>query len=175
MEMKQIGWWITLLVSVAAVIAAIFGLLQTNPAQNQVTLKEGVYIREAYHYYPDGIRCHCMAVAGLVVNDDGEFEGLRDEDGNPYLDVRNLRIEDSNGQTCTLVFNIGNSSTLYCQDNVPLSNLNYNVLNNPSVRSILSLIITAISMLTMILAIIKLATPGSRTHKENTNEQQLSN
>ena len=144
-------------------MTAIFGLLHGNPAQNQVTLKEGVYIREAYHYYPDGVRCHCMAVAGVI-----DLDGPRDEDGNPYLDVRNLRIEDSNGQTCTLVFNIGDSSTLYCRDGFPLSNLNYHALNNPSVRSIVSLIITALAALTMIIATVKLATPGTQNTKLTT-------
>lgn len=79
---------------------------------SKVTLKPGVHITEAYHYYPDGTRCHCMVVAGLF-------------DDKPYLDAHDFRIENSNGQTCTLVFKIGDSDTLYCMDNYPLSNLNY--------------------------------------------------
>lgn len=74
---------------------------------SRVSLKPGVHIKEAYHYYPDGMRCHCMVVA------------------ESYLDAHDFRIEDSNGTTCTLAFKIGNSNDLYCVDNYPLSNLDY--------------------------------------------------
>lgn len=79
---------------------------------SSVSLKPGVHITEAHHYYPDGMRCHCMVIAGFM-------------DDDPYLDAHDFRIEDSNGTTCTLVFKIGNSNDLYCLDNYPLSNLDY--------------------------------------------------
>ncbi len=80
---------------------------------SRVSLKPGVHITEAHHYYPDGMRCHCILVAGLMPGDPN------------YLDAHDFRIEDSNGQTCTLVFRIGDSNELYCLDNYPLSNLDY--------------------------------------------------
>lgn len=79
---------------------------------SMVSLKPGVHIKEAYHYYPDGMRCHCILVAGLM-------------DDAPYLDAHDFRIEDCNGTTCTLVFKIGNSDELYCLYDYPLSNLDY--------------------------------------------------
>ncbi len=79
---------------------------------SRVSLKPGVHITEAHHYYPDGARCHCMVVAELM-------------DDAPYLDAHDFRIEDCNGTTCTLVFMIGNSDELYCLDDYPLSNLDY--------------------------------------------------
>lgn len=107
--MKNKGWLKVLAVTVAFMVIALAGCMRGHES---VTLKPGCYITQAYHYYPDGTRCHCMVVAGLM-------------DSKPYLDVHDLRIEDSNGQTCTLVFEIGNSDSLYCVDNYPLSNLNY--------------------------------------------------
>lgn len=88
---------------------SVFGCL----LDKKVELKAGVHITEAHHYYPDGMRCHCILVAGFMPGD------------SPYLDAHDFRIEDSNGQTCTLVFKIGDSNELYCLDNYPLSNLNY--------------------------------------------------
>ena len=100
------------LIIVLAVLMAVAVIAAAGFKHNKVTLKAGHHITEAYHYYPDGTRCHCMVVAGLY-------------DAKPYLDAHDFRIEDSNGSTCTLVFRIGNGSELYCVDNYPLSYLNY--------------------------------------------------
>lgn len=99
---------IIIVASVLTVAVSAIGLA----THKRVELRPGVHITEAYHYYPDGMRCHCMVVAGLFDND-------------PYLDAHDFRIEDSNGTTCTLVFKIGDSDDLYCVDNYLLSNLNY--------------------------------------------------
>ena len=93
-------------------LISVLILAMTVLGCSRVSLKPGVHITQAYHYYPDGTRCHCMLVAGLM-------------DDAPYLDAHDFRIEDSNGTTCTLVFKIGNSDDLYCLDNYPLSNLDY--------------------------------------------------
>ena len=97
----------TILTLISAVILAmtVFGC-------GKVSLKPGVHITEAHHYYPDGMRCHCMVVAEPM-------------DDDPYLDAHDFRIEDCNGTTCTLVFKIGNSDELYCLYDYPLSNLDY--------------------------------------------------
>ena len=105
--MKRKGLIIALVIVMAVVVIAAAGR-----NSHKVTLKAGYHITEAYHYYPDGMRCHCMVVAELT-------------DDKPYLDAHDFRIEDSNGRTCTLVFRIGNSDELYCVDNYPLSYLNY--------------------------------------------------
>lgn len=97
----------TILTLISVVILAM-----TVLGCSRVSLKPGVHITEAHHYYPDGTRCHCMVIAEFM-------------DDDPYLDAHDFRIEDSNGTTCTLVFKIGNSNDLYCVDNYPLSNLDY--------------------------------------------------
>ena len=97
----------TILTLISVVILAM-----TVLGCSRVSLKPGVHITEAHHYYPDGTRCHCILVAGLM-------------DDDPYLDAHDFRIEDSNGTTCTLVFKIGNSDELYCLYGYPLSNLDY--------------------------------------------------
>lgn len=97
----------TILTLISVVILAM-----TVLGCSSVSLKPGVHITTAYHYYPDGTRCHCMVIAEFM-------------DDDPYLDAHDFRIEDSNGTTCTLVFKIGNSNDLYCLDNYPLSNLDY--------------------------------------------------
>lgn len=79
----------------------------------RASLKAGCYITEAYHYSPDGIRCHCMVIAGIAPGDD------------PYLHVKNIRIEQINGDTCTIVYEISGMDGLYVSYDYPLSNLNY--------------------------------------------------
>jgi hypothetical protein len=79
----------------------------------RATLKAGCYITEAHHYYPDGTRCNCLVIAGLTPGDD------------PFLHVKNIRIEETHGDTCTIVYEISGMDGLYCSFDFPLSNLNY--------------------------------------------------
>ena len=110
--MKKVTWILVLLISLAAIAVGLIGL-----PSSAVTLKPGHHITQAYHYYPDGTRCHCMVIAGMI-NDE------------TYLDAHDFRIEDIDNGTCTLVFRIGESNELYCVDKYPLACLDYNRMSN---------------------------------------------
>ncbi len=75
-------------------------------------------------------------------------------DDKPYLDAHDFWIEDKTDTTCTLVFKIGNSNTLYCVDNYPLSQLRYN--ENDGSFGVRAVVVLAAAIV-MIISIVKLA------------------
>ena len=103
-------------VKTISVIAAVLILALSFAGcslKKRATLKPGHYITQAHHYYPDGTRCHCLVIAGMNPGDD------------PYLDVKNIRIERIHGDTCDIVFEISGMDGLYTVFDYPLSNLDY--------------------------------------------------
>lgn len=101
----KMRWAVVLAVSAALLVICGFYFYPS------VSLKPGVYIKEAHHYYGDNTRCHCLVIAGLF-------------DDEPGLPVKKIeKIENVTGSTCTVVFTAEGQEGQLCVDKFPLSKL----------------------------------------------------
>lgn len=112
--MAKKGWIILLVLSLAVICFSFFIFSE------RAILKPGCYVEEGYHYSSDGISCHC-----IVTNKFGYMLGLSD---TPYLPVKNLRILDTDGSRCTILYDVEGMDSIIATYNYPLSNLIYSPL-----------------------------------------------
>ena len=114
--MRKKGWIILLVLSLVMIgFSACSGFFS-----NGAILKPGCHVEEGYHYYTNGMRCHC-----IITNKLGYELGLSD---TPWLPAKNLRIINAGASTCTILYELDDINGTIATDNYPLSNLIYSPL-----------------------------------------------
>lgn len=114
--MGKKGWIILLVLSLVMICISVFSGLFSNRA----ILRPGCHVEEGYHYFANGMRCHC-----IITNQLSYAIGLTD---TPWLQVKNLRIINADSYSCTILYEIDGLDGTIATDNYPLSNLIYSPL-----------------------------------------------
>ena len=145
--MGKKGWIILLVLSLVMISFSLFSGFFSNRA----ILKPDCHVEEGYHYFSNGMRCHC-----IITNKVSYAVGLTD---TPWLPVKDLRIINANGNMCTILYEVDGLDGTIATDNYPLSNLIYSPLAlsvEPQIRFCLQMMIIIISAIVTIISVLNI-------------------